>query len=40
MDIWICPMCDEVYELADVEPDWEMSGCPTCHEETRHPVCT
>jgi rubrerythrin len=33
--IWICPMCDEVYELADVDPDWAVHGCPACHDETK-----
>jgi len=32
--IWVCDICGEVYNLADVDPEWIAAGCPTCHEET------
>jgi len=35
MAIWVCPQCDEVHDLNDVDPDWAVYGCPACHEETR-----
>ena len=34
MSIWICTICDEVYDLADVEPGWDVTGCPACRAET------
>lgn len=34
MSLWVCPICDEVHDLADVNPGWDVTGCPTCLQET------
>lgn len=30
--IWVCPLCDEVWRIENVDIDWTETNCPKCKE--------
>lgn len=35
MAIWICPICEAVHDMNDLDEDWAVNGYPECEKEIR-----